>query len=437
MTLAARTWQLRFRLRERLERSWIVIPGLYVVGALVLGRVVPSLEGEGVVPFGVTYSQDSALDILQTVAGGMITFTGLVVSVAVLVVQFGAAQYTPRLVLRFRRDPAVKHSLGFFIAPAIFALVSLGHVGDSGDASRVTLTVIVAIGLLVVAVFAFFLLIGSLLDLLRPRRLYDRLRQGCERAIDQVYPDPYAGDTAAAVPDVPPITERVTHHGENGVLSAVDFATLVAHATRAGVCVELVVRVGEYVRHGAPIMHVRGARTAGATHDLARSVIFAEERTLTQDPSYAIRTVVDIAVKALSPAVNDPTTAVQGLDTLEAILHQLAGRDLGTGHLRDAHGNLRVIYPAADWPELLQLTLTEVRHYGVGSHQVARRLRALLLSLTQATAPGRQPALRREFDLLQDAVTAAYTQPGEREIAGVADHTGLGGRTNSGDRPAW
>ena len=427
MTVRARTWELRFRLREWLDRSWIVIPSAYVVAALVLGKRVPALERTGAGPLGLELAPDSARDILQAVAGGMISFTGLVASVAVVVVQFGAGQYSPRLVLRFRRDPAVKHALGIFIAPALYALVTLGDVGGPDDERVPNLTVAGAVLLLVVAIIAFFLLIARLLDLLRPRRLYDQLRLGCERAIDQVYPRRLDAAAGAGPPLELPAAEPVVHRGANGVLSAVDMPRLVRAAATAGAVVELPVRVGEYVWNGEPLLLVHGGG-AISERELTRAMIVAEERTFTQDPPFALRTIVDIALRALSPAVNDPTTAVQALDTLETLLHRFAGRDLGIGRLLDADGALRVVYPAADWHELLDLALTEIRSYGSSSHQIARRLRALLLGLLAGAPEVRRAAVRHQLALLDASVARSFPD-GERELAAVADHTGLGGRT--------
>ena len=115
-----------------------MIPSLYVIAALALGKIVPELERSDLDPLGLDIDAESAREMLAAVASGMITFTGLVVSVAVVVVQFGAGQYTPRLVLRFRRDPVVKHALGIFIAPALYALVSLSDVGGQSDPTAPT-----------------------------------------------------------------------------------------------------------------------------------------------------------------------------------------------------------------------------------------------------------------------------------------------------------
>lgn len=429
MNARERTWGARFRLREWSDRSWILIPSAYVAAALVLGKLLPALEHHGSRPFGLALDADSAREILQAVAGGMIAFTGLVLSVAIVVVQFGASQYTPRLVLRFRRDPVVKHALGVFITPALFALVSLGDV-HSDAAVGPNLTVAVAVALLVVAVVVFFLLVARLLDLLRPRRLYDQLRIGAEHAIDQVFPDPLSAEPDATAVSLPEITTTVRHEGRNGVLSALDLPRLMAAAQDADAVVEVPVRIGEYVWHGEPLIHVRGGRTAIPERELRRSALLDEERTLTQDPPFAIRTIVDIALRALSPAVNDPTTAVQALDTLESLLHRLAGRDLGNGHRHGTDGRLRVVSSAPDWSELLELALTEVRAYGADAHQVARRLRALLDGLLASAPTARRPAIEDQLALLDAAVERAYPDPAERALATVADHTGLGGRTD-------
>jgi len=207
------SWRLRFRLREWLARSLVLVPSLYIVGALALAEAVSALEGDHDL-LGLRMDADTARTSLSAVAGGMIAFTGLVVSLAVLVVQFGASQYTPRLVSRFRRDPVVKHALGIFIAPAIYALVSLRIIGRDGSHVVPSLTVSLAVLLLIVAVLAFFVLVSRLLDLLRPRRVIAQIVEQATVAIDDVYPFALGktpslslAPEAPVVPDVPAPTE--------------------------------------------------------------------------------------------------------------------------------------------------------------------------------------------------------------------------------------
>jgi uncharacterized membrane protein len=416
----------RFRVREWLARSWIVIPSAYVIAALVLGELVPEIDRHTNDLFGLNLSADSARDILSSVASGMITFTGLVVSVAVVVVVFGAGQYTPRLVLRFRRDPLIKHALGIFIAPALYALISLRNIGDA-EILVPRATVMVGVLLLIAALFAFFLLTASLLDLLRPRRIYGQLLSSGAKAVLEVYPRRLGEEPEIEAERMPTDSGIFVHRGKSGIISALDRPRLLRHAVESGAVIEVLWRVGGYVAQGGPLFRVGGGVGGIDERVLDRGAIFAEERTIAQDPPFAIRTIVDIALRALSPAVNDPTTAVQALDVLEELLHLIASRDLSGGRVLDEDGNLRVTYPVADWPELLQLALTEIRHYGADTPQVARRMRALLIGLERLAPAARTEAVAEQTALLDAALERSYPDPAERAVAAEPDHMGLGG----------
>jgi uncharacterized membrane protein len=143
--------------------------------------------------------------------------------------------------------------------------------------------------------------------------------------------------------------------------------------------------------------------------------------------------LVDVAIKALSPAVNDPTTAVQSLDRIEDLLRYAAPKHLFTGIVTDRHGAVRFLYPAPTWDDLVELALDEIRAFGAGQYQVARRLRALLDALIADVPERRQPALVRQQGLLDDAVAAAIPAS-QRDDALVADRQGIGMSRRSTDR---
>ena len=422
----SRLWRVRFRLGEWLSRSLVVVPSLYIVLALALAELVPKIGGSGDV-LSLKIDVDTARTILSAVAGGMIAFTGLVVSIAVVVVQFGASQYTPRLVSRFRRDPIVKHSLGIFIAPAIYALVSLRLIGQNGSKVVPSVTVMVTMALLIAAVLVFFLLVSRLLDLLRPRRVIAQIVDQGVRAIDEVYPFELGRPPSLALVPGTPISRVLHHRGRPAVLSALDRARLVRAAAQANVIVEAAVGIGEYLPPGAPLFLIHGEQDSPVDlAELRRSAILEDERTIAQDPAFAMRAIVDIALRALSPAVNDPTTAVQAVAGLEALLIPLAGRDLQRGRIADAEGRLRLLYPTPRWVELLDLSVTEIRHYGADTPQIARRLRSLLLTLRATTQDVRHEALDDQLKRLDTAIQAAYPDPTERAHAETPDHLGLG-----------
>lgn len=423
----SRFWGLRFRARERLARSLVIVPTLYIAAALALAEVVPLIDGRRDI-LGLALDADSARTILSAIATGMIAFTGLVVSIAILVVQFGASQYTPRLVNRFRRDPQVKHSLGIFVAPTIFALVSLRKIGQSDATVVPSLTMTVNMLLLVAAVVAFFLLVAGLLDLLRPRRIVGQIVREAGEGIRETYPaELRAVPNAVHVGDLP-VSETVRHPGPPGVLSALDRGRLVRAARQADGVVEVAVGVGAYVPTGEVLLLVRGATGPVDERELRRGALLADERTIAQDPAFAIRAIVDIALRALSPAVNDPTTAVQALDGIDSLLSELGSRDLlSRAAVTDSHGTLRLVYPTPSWADLLDLSLTEIRHYGASSPQIPRRLRALLEGLLATTPEARHADLGEQLGRLDAAVREAYPDPDQRAFAARPDILGIGG----------
>jgi uncharacterized membrane protein len=156
-------------------------------------------------------------------------------------------------------------------------------------------------------------------------------------------------------------------------------------------------------------------------------VAVGDERTLEQDPRFAFRILVDIANRALSPAINDPTTAVLALDQLNNLLRYLGKRRLDEGLARDANGTVRVVYGTPDWPDFVTLAVSEIRHYGQGSIQVDRRLRALLEHLIGELPAERRPPLEEELALLSRSVERGFSDEADRKRAAVADYQGVGG----------
>jgi uncharacterized membrane protein len=150
-----------------------------------------------------------------------------------------------------------------------------------------------------------------------------------------------------------------------------------------------------------------------------------DERTLEDDPAFAIRMLVDVAIKALSPAINDPTTAVQSLDRIEDLLRYAAAKHLSVGVVADNDGTARFVFRTPTWDDLVHLALDEIRAFGAGQYQVARRMRALLDDVMADVPERRRAALEQQRDLLEDAVAAAIPE-GQRAEALVADRQGIG-----------
>jgi uncharacterized membrane protein len=185
--------------------------------------------------------------------------------------------------------------------------------------------------------------------------------------------------------------------------------------------------VGEYLAPGRIVLRISGGRTE-PDHALARRVfVLARQRTVDQDPAFALRMLVDIAIRALSPAVNDPTTAVQALDRIEALLAELARRHPGPSVVVDGDGTPRAVVPAPGWAAYMELGLMEVRRYGATSPQIVRRLHALYDRLGEVADASERPRIELERRLLAEAVAEAFPDPGERAVVERGDRLGLGG----------
>jgi uncharacterized membrane protein len=399
---------------------------LYLAGACVLGALIPEIDrrrNSGVLRDSGT---DTARDILTSTGTGMIAFTGFVVAGLLVVVQFAAGQYSPRLVAWFRRDRLMKHAVGVFLASFVYAIVALRGLEGPRAGFSPDLTVAVAIVLLIGSSVLFLALLQRVTDRLRPRKLLGAVIGEGIRAARETYPmalhDAVDADRSWERDDA----EIVPLLGPPGVVASFRREALVELATRAGATIELVPAVGEFVGPHEPLVRVHGTRSLDP-HALRAAILIADERTIEQDPAFAIRIVVDTAIRALSPAVNDPTTAVHGIDVLQVLVRELAGRDLEASAARDAEGAVRLVWPTPSWTDVLELAFEEIRQYGATSVQVCRRLRAVLEDLRASTPPQRHAAIDAQLARLDATVRATYAEGSpERESAAVADRIGVG-----------
>jgi uncharacterized membrane protein len=202
---------------------------------------------------------------------------------------------------------------------------------------------------------------------------------------------------------------------------------LVAEARKANAVIELVPRVGDFVGTGEAVFRFYG--NAGRVDDrrLKGLLAFGPERTIEQDSTFAFRIIVDIAIKALSKAINDPTTAVLAIDQLQRLLGVVGTRRLQDERISDESGQLRVVVHMPNWDDFVQVTFSEIRLYGAGNFQIARRLRAMIEYLSATLPEYRRPALHAQLGLLDRTIEKLYAIPEDLALAGVSDSQGLGG----------
>ena len=405
--------------------AWIT-PLIYAAGALIVGFTVPRFAYTLLPGYTSTVSVNAAIGIYSAVASGMITLTGIVFSLTFVMVQFSATAYSPRLVLWMARDPVVLHSMGVFTATFLYAIAALAWVDRSGS-GRVPLagTALVTV-LLIVSVIMFIILIQRVGMLQINRMLTFTAEQG-RRVIETLYPPiDTPPDQPSAETSTQPSLLILLHRGEPRFIQEVDIPALVKIATNNGFTIELLASVGDAALDSVPILRILGTGAPVGEDNLRSAIRLGAERTFSQDPKYAIRLLVDIAIKALSPAINDPTTAVQTLDQIEDLLMRLGRRRLEIGAFRDAGGNLRLLMSFPSWDDFLRLSLDEIRFYGATSIQVMRRMKALVNELILVLPKERRPALKQWQDRLQATVDRSFPDWLDKLEASGEDRQGLG-----------
>jgi uncharacterized membrane protein len=403
------------------------IPAVYAAVAIAAGMTLPRFESRIFPGLVAPMSVSAATAVYSSIASGMMALTGIVFSLSFVMVQFSATAYSPRLVLWIARDPVMSHALGTFTATFLFAIAALTGVDRSGSGTVPFVSGWVVIALLLASIGMFIALIHRI-GLLQIHRMLVFTGDQGRKVITALYPSSKL--TAAANRTVDfrslPLTQTLVHNGGPRSIQAVEVTTLVNLAKTSNAVIEMVAAVGDTVSESMPLLHVLGAREPIDEGKLRDEIVLGGERTFEQDPKYAIRLLVDIAIKALSPAINDPTTAVQALDQIEDLLMRLGQRDLEIGTYRDSDGRLRLVVPFPTWDDLLRLAFDEICAYGATSVQVMRRMNALVADLTLAVPEERRPTLKYWDGRLKATIARSFEDGEERSEALREDRQGLG-----------
>ena len=409
------------------------IPMFYVSGAVLGGLTLPRIEQAHFSGYTVALSVSSAQALLSAAASGMMSLTAIVFAMAFVMVQFSAIAYSPRLVLWFARDRMMFHALGAFTATFVYALFTLAWV-DRGGSAKVPLFSTLLVGMMIVISMLMFarlmqrlgdLQIGNVLHLVGDQGR-DVIRDMFRRLDDQAAVTSAPGD-AAGDARLGPATQTVKYFGKPRAIARLDVRSLVALAQQAGGTIAMACAVGDTLVEGAVLLRVHSAGTPLPEDALRAAVRLGRERTFEQDPKYPIRLLVDIAIKALSPAINDPTTAVQTIDQLEDLLRRLGAAELDAGYAADEAGALRLVFPTPTWEDYLTLAFDEIRQFGSSSVQVLRRMRSALVGILDSLpSQERVEAVRRYLEHLDHVIEASPFDVEDQRMARQEDRQGIG-----------
>lgn len=418
---------------EKLRESFWIVPGLFIAAALAGGLLLPhaDVSAGGVVERLVfTGDSDGARGVLGAIAGSVITVTSLTFSLTVVTLQLASSQFSPRLLRTFLRDLRNQSVLGTLLATFLYSLTVLRVVGPGGPSGAdgvPDLAVTTAYLLVLASVFALVWFIQHIVDVIRVDTLMGDVRAETRSLIDRVLPEAEgaARDLTADLPmNGHPVLARAS-----GFLLATDSASLGAWATERGLTVSVDRMPGTWVNQGSPWARVWGAEVDEEVAEaLAARAAFGQERTLQQDALFGVRQLVDVAAKALSPGVNDPTTAVHTLGHLGDLLAHLTHRDLGAKIVRDDEGTLRVALARPSFADFLDEACGQIRRYGAGEPDVVHALLDLLADVgRQVTTVERLDAVRLQLASLAADVRRAVESPHDAAALGrrVEDVEGL------------
>jgi len=426
----------RLARRERLANALWPIPSLFGLSALVAAALTIVLDDSlNLHVHGDRFlvgDTNTALTLTSVVATGMLAFLGIVFATTLVAIQLAASQYSPRAVRVFVRSRLTKVSLGIFVATLVFSIVTLIAIrsadGRGGGFTPVLSTSGVAI-LVIATLVAFLFFANGTARLLRVQYLVERIADQTRSALLVGFPSDHELPEAVR-PDAtgPDLAVAAAKHG---VLDAVDVGDLAIVAGRLDGWIDLATPIGAYVALGTTIAIAHPGPTPDPSlsptaieETVHECLLFSNERTLLQDPGFGFRQLVDIAIRALSPAVNDPTTGVQVVDRLTDLLGRVIDRPKPTGWYADEAGVARVHLVPDTFNELVTLAFTEIIRYGADSPQIARRLRASFDDLDGRGASA--PAAIAKMRQLLDATAGEIALKAFTPLTETPDQRGLG-----------
>jgi uncharacterized membrane protein len=406
-----------------------VLPTLSVLGFLLAGAVLSQVEVDDGSRWDALAFQGTAEDarsLLIVVSSTMITVTGLVFALTIVALQIASGQYSPRLLRNFMRDRGTQLVLSIFVGAFAYSTAGLYTVGIQGAGQeafvpRLAVSGSLALALASVGVLIYF--IHHLAHSIQIDSIMSHVEREARSVIAEVYPDQARQrDPEEHCPE-PPLEAVGVPAARSGYVQAIDPEPLVRVAVHHDLVIRLARQVGDHVVAGTPVAwawrQTPGQPPPGVgmlRGPVVDAVQIGFERTMVQDVAFGLRRLVDIANKALSPAINDPYTGVQAVHHLSVLLCELAGLRLGDWMVRDRQGELRLAVPRPKFIDYLRLGTAQIRRFGAAEPALTRALIVLLRDVgTSAATEDRRLACARHIRLVLDDARRATAQPADVE----------------------
>ncbi|MFD3730223.1 DUF2254 domain-containing protein [Streptomyces sp. NPDC058632] len=395
------------------------LPTLGVVLAVAAGVGLPRLDARiqhDIPPWLKDYlfggGADAARTVLEAIAGSLISVTALTFSLTVVTLQLASSQFSPRLLRTFTADRYVQTTLALFLATFAYVLTVLRTVrtGDDGQVMFVPqVSVTVAFLLTLASVLGLVLFLSHLAREIRVETMMQSVHSAADRTIHRLLPERASAAEDLGAPPEPPADALALPVRKSGFLTAVDEEALLEAAVEADAVLLIDRHPGSSLITGTPMGAAWPRAGEPFSHETrthlvrkaAEAVSTGTERTEAQDVAFGLRQLTDITAKALSPGVNDPTTAVHALSHSSALLCELARRGLGPRVLHDDQHRVRVVLRRPDLADLLDLAVAQPLRYGAAEPAVLNRVAMLLRELAWNSAPDQHPPVAAAFDRLR------------------------------------
>jgi uncharacterized membrane protein len=399
----------------------VTVTGLFV-GTYLVDRA--AYYGHLALPSWVVQgSPDAARELLSAIAAAVITVAGVVFSVTIVALTLASQQFGPRMLRNFIRDLGTQVSLGVFVATFVYAVLALGSITDHGPRGAFVphLSVTVALALLLVSLVVLIYFIHHIAVTIQLPRVIAGVSKDLGRAIDLQFPVqvPLVAETGLSLAEV---QRRLEDEGvpvaaeRSGYLQFVRYEDLVDMAESTRTVIQLSYRPGHFITAGLPLARVwPPSGVPAVTRALHRAHVAGAHRTLTQDPVFPVDQLVEIAIRALSPAVNDTFTALTCIDWLSDGLCKISARHLQLGVHRDGSGAVRVIAPGPDYERVVKRASDKVRQASRDMPAVAiRQMDGLTKVLWYTSSDEQRRVLREQADRIWRATEADVPEADDR-----------------------
>jgi len=414
--------------REALRTNLWVVPAIEVVIAVALYFATHALDkaafsGSIVLPSWMDFgSADAARQILTSLAAAVITVVGIVFSITIVTLTLASTQFGPRMLRNFIRDRGTQFTLGTFVATFVYAtlvLISIGPASSQKDFIP-DLSITIAVGLITLSMAVLIYFIHHIAVSIQLPQVIASIARDLSRAIDAESSD--EGRRQEAGPSVAELLRRMTDSGgtvpapASGYLQFIQHESLIALAAKKGAVIRLLHRPGHFVVRGHPLARVWPPGAADAVSEALRVAhITGSSRTLAQDLPFAVDQLVEIAIRALSPAVNDTFTALTCIDWLGESLCKVTTRWRPLRVHRDGHGYVRVITAHVSYARLVERAFEKIRQAGRGMPAVLiRQLEALAKIIDHTTTEQQRELLLEQAALILEASQQSVPQVSDR-----------------------